>query len=89
MSLPSLFSAFSRFLHSPQFRDLACHADAAHSILKPLLPALLLGAGIGTHLLQTLQLIAGRTYSHRLGIAKPKPRVMRPNPHKSMTQKPC
>ena len=26
MSLQSLFAAFSVFLHSPQFRDLACHA---------------------------------------------------------------
>jgi Transposase DDE domain len=62
---------------------------AAHSILRPLLPALLLGADIATRLLQALQLIAGRTYSHRPGIVKSKPRVMRPKPHKSMTQKPC
>jgi hypothetical protein len=54
-----------------------------------LLPALLLGADIATRLLQALQLIAGRTYSHRPGIVKSKPRVMRPKPHKSMTQKPC
>jgi hypothetical protein len=62
---------------------------AAHSILRPLLPALLLGADIATRLLQALQLIAGRTYSHRPGIVKSKPRVMRSKPHKSMTQKPC
>ena len=62
---------------------------AAHSILKPLLPALLLGADIAKRLLDALQLIAGRTYSHRPGIVKSKPRIMRPKPHKSMTQKPC
>ena len=62
---------------------------AAHSILKPLLPALLLGADIATRLLQALQLIASRTCSHRPGIVKSKPGVMRPKPHKSMTQKPC
>jgi len=62
---------------------------AAHSILKPLLPALLLGTDIAERLLEALQLIASRTYSHRPGIMKSKPSVMRPKPHKSMTQKPC
>ena len=62
---------------------------AAHSILKPLLPALLLGADIAARLLNALQLIAGRTYSHRPGIIKSKPRVAHPKPHKSMSQKPC
>ena len=62
---------------------------AAHSILKPLLPALLLGADIATRLLPALQLIAARTCPHRPGSMKSKPRVMRPKPHKSMTQKPC
>ena len=62
---------------------------AAHSILKPMLPALLLGADIAARLLDALQLIAGRTYSHRPGIMKSKPRVARPKPHKYMSQKPC
>lgn len=62
---------------------------AAHSILKPLLPALLLGADIATRLREALRLIAGRTYSHRPGIIKSKPRVPRPKSHKSMSQKPC
>jgi len=62
---------------------------AAHSILKPLLPALLLGADIATRLFDALQLIAGRTYSHRPGIIKSKPRVARPKSHKSMSLKPC
>jgi hypothetical protein len=39
MSLPSLFSAFSLFLHSPQFRNLACHADAGNAFVRrPKLP---------------------------------------------------
>jgi hypothetical protein len=62
---------------------------AAHSILKPLLPALLLGAEVATRLFNALRLIAARTYSHRPGVVKSKPRNMRPKPHKSMTQKPC
>lgn len=62
---------------------------AAHSILKPLLPALLLEADVGKRLLDALRLIAGRTYSHRPRIVKSKPRGMRSKPHKSMTQKPC
>jgi hypothetical protein len=60
---------------------------AVQSILKPLLPALLLAADIAARLSQALQLIAGRTCSHRPGIIKSKPKVMRPKPHKSMTQK--
>ena len=62
---------------------------AAHSILKPLWPALLLGADIAARLIDALRLIACRTYSHRPGITKSKPRVARPKPHKSMSQKPC
>ncbi|WP_332878682.1 hypothetical protein [Massilia sp. S19_KUP03_FR1] len=62
---------------------------AAHAILKPLLPALLLDAHIATRLPDALQLIAGRTYSHGPGIIKSTPRVARPKPHKSMSQKPC
>ncbi len=62
---------------------------AAHSILKPLWPALLLGAEIAERLRHTLQLIADRTYSHRPDIIKSKPRAGRPKPHKSMSLKPC
>jgi hypothetical protein len=62
---------------------------ATHSILKPLLPALLLGADVAARLLEALQLIAGRTYSHRPGVIKSKPREVRPKPHKSMSLKPC
>lgn len=59
----------------------------AHSVLKPLLPLLLLGADIATLLLDAMALIARKTYHHRPGISKP--RIKRPKPHKSMTQKPC
>lgn len=62
---------------------------AAHSILKLLLPALLLGVDVATRLFDALQLIARRTYSHCPGFVKSNPRIMRPKPHKSMTQKPC
>jgi hypothetical protein len=48
---------------------------AAHSILKPLLPALLLCADAAARLLEALQLIARRTYSHRPGVAQSKPRI--------------
>ena len=34
MSLPSLFTAFSQFMHSPQFRDLACHTDAGNAFVR-------------------------------------------------------
>jgi hypothetical protein len=34
MSLPSLFSAFSQFLHSPQFCDLARQADAGNAFVR-------------------------------------------------------
>lgn len=62
---------------------------AALSILKPLLPALLLGTDITNGLIYALKLIASRTYSHRPGTIKSKPRVFRAKPHKYMSQKPC
>ena len=34
MSLPSLFASFSQFMHSPQFRDQACHADAGNAFVR-------------------------------------------------------
>ena len=34
MSLPSLFSAFSQFLRSPEFRNLACHAEAGNAFVR-------------------------------------------------------
>ncbi len=82
---------------------LTAHADAdlpdnrrvnhayAHTALKPLLPILLLGAGIGRKIGKLLRgmldLIAGRTYRHRENVSKP--RNPGRKPHKSMSQKNC
>lgn len=59
----------------------------AHSVLKPLLPALLLAKKVGRRLLNALKLIASETYRHRPGTSKP--REPGPKPHKYMTQKNC
>ncbi|WP_306659535.1 IS4 family transposase, partial [Massilia scottii] len=59
----------------------------AHTAMKPLLPALLLGTASLAQLQTLLRLIAGVTYRHRPDISKP--RAQQPKPHKSMTQKPC
>jgi hypothetical protein len=55
---------------------------AAHSILKPLLPTLLVCTDAAARLLDALQLIARRTYSHRPGGIKSKPRIKRPKQHR-------
>ena len=62
-------------------------AGAAHSVLKPLLPTLLLSNDTTALLFDALHLIARRTFFHILG--KSKPRTKQPKPHKSMSQKPC
>ncbi len=59
----------------------------AHTVLKPLLPALLLGADIAALLLDAMAHIARKTYHPNPGISKH--RIKRAKPHKSMTQKPC
>jgi hypothetical protein len=58
-----------------------------HTVLKPLLPALLLGSAAVSWLQDALALIARRTFKHREGLSKP--RKPRPKPHKHMNQKPC
>jgi hypothetical protein len=58
-----------------------------HTVLKPLLPALLLGQAAISQLTDALALIARRTFKHRGGLSKP--RKPRPKPHKFMSQKPC
>lgn len=59
----------------------------AHTVLKPLLPALLLGRQFATLLYEAVALVARRTFVHRAGLSKPrKPRI---KPHKSLTQKAC
>jgi len=59
----------------------------AHTVLKPLLPALLLGHAVSTLLQQAMELIVRRTFKHRDGLSKP--RKARPKPHKFMAFKPC
>ena len=59
----------------------------AHTVLKPLFPALLLGTAAVGLLDAALHLIAGRTYLHRPGLSKPRKQLDKP--HKSMANKPC
>jgi hypothetical protein len=59
----------------------------ANTVLKPLLPALLLGKKVSNLLHAALRLLAKRTYRHRKHVSKP--RKPGPKPHKPMTQKPC
>lgn len=59
----------------------------AHSVLKPLLPALLLGKKVAKLLRNALALIGGHTYRHRENQSKL--RKPGPKPHKKMTQKQC
>ncbi|WP_051068197.1 IS4 family transposase [Janthinobacterium sp. CG3] len=59
----------------------------AHTALKPLLPALLLGKKVAKLLREVLRLIAKRTHIHRENLSKT--RKTRPKPHKHMIQKPC
>jgi hypothetical protein len=56
----------------------------AHTVLKPLLPSLLLGLATPTLLSDALALIARHTCRHRKRLSKP--RKPRPKPHKFMTQ---
>ena len=58
-----------------------------HTVLKPLLPALLLSRDVAHLLFDALALVARRTYLHKEGLSKP--RKPRPKPHKHMTQKAC
>jgi hypothetical protein len=52
----------------------------AHTVLRPLLPALLLGHAIAELLQQAMELIVRHTIKHREGL---------PKPHKFMALKPC
>ncbi|WP_267876693.1 IS4 family transposase, partial [Massilia genomosp. 1] len=61
---------------------------AVHSILKPLLPSLLLCEVVAMLLHDALDLIARRTYSHQPGVMKTKQRKNGPKPHKSILN-PC
>jgi len=57
----------------------------AHTALKPLLPALLLGKKVAKLLRNVLKLIAKRTYLHQENLSAP--RKSRPKPHNHMSQK--
>jgi hypothetical protein len=59
----------------------------AHTALKPVMPALLLGKKIAKHLREVLKLLEKHTYLRRANQSKP--RKARPKPHKFMTQKAC
>lgn len=60
---------------------------AAHSVLKPLMPLLLLRDDVAAMLNQALLLIARRTFFRSPGKSKPRPK--QPKPHKAASQKPC
>ena len=62
-------------------------ASNAHTALKPLLPALLLGRKVARLLRNVLNLIAKQTALHRENL--PKQRRPGPKPDKYMTQKNC
>lgn len=59
----------------------------AQTVLKPLLPALLLGRLTVDAFQLALALIARQTYRHRPGRSKPRPKKDKPQRH--MSQKPC
>jgi len=60
----------------------------AHTVLKPLLPSLLLcGAEAIGMLIDAMKLIARKTFFHKAGQSKP--RKQQSKPHKTMSQKPC
>lgn len=59
----------------------------AHTALKPVMPALLLGKKVAQSLREVLNLIGKQTYVHRENQSKP--RKPKPKPHKFMAQKPC
>jgi hypothetical protein len=63
----------------------------AHTVLKPLMPILLLAKAAGrtlrNMLYRALSLIAAKTYRHRENQSKP--RKKRQKPHKAMSQKNC
>jgi hypothetical protein len=59
----------------------------AHTALKPLLPALLLGKKVVKLLRTVLALIGRQTYIHRENLSRE--RKPRHKPHKHMSQKPC
>ena len=49
---------------------LTVNRACAHTVLKPLLPALLLGHTVAVLLQQAMELIVRRTFKHRLGACR-------------------
>lgn len=60
----------------------------AHTALKPLIPALVLGKKVGKLLRDLIDIIATQTYLHRENLSKPR-NPNRTKPHKHMTNKQC
>lgn len=60
----------------------------AHTVLKPLMPSLLLRFSTAADLLrEAMALIVRQTFFNKPGLSKP--RKNQPKPHKAMTQKKC
>jgi hypothetical protein len=59
----------------------------AHTVLKPLLPSLLLRFAAAVDLLHAAIAHCPKTYFNKMGLSKP--RKKQAKPHKPMTQKPC
>jgi len=85
-NLQALITLAARAEH-PLAPDRRINRAYAHTVLKPLLPALLLGHAVAALLQQAMELILRRTFKHRPGLSKP--RKARPKPHKFLALKPC
>lgn len=85
-NLQSLIARAARDEHTlPEQRRI--NRAYVYTVLKPILPALLLGQATLSMLQQVMALIASHTFKHSPGLSKP--RNPRPKPHKFMSQKPC
>jgi len=85
-NLKTLIALEARQQHGLPAAQRINHA-AAFSILKPLMPRLLLGRSVQAIISGALEMIAGRTYTHQED--RSNPRQARPKSHKFMSLKPC
>lgn len=86
-NLQALASLTAREAHATPARRRINRAYT-HTVLKPILPLLLLGVAHAAELLaDALGLIAKRTFLHRPGLSKPRP--ARNKPHKHLIGKAC
>src|SRR5690606_1703955 len=77
-NLAALASSHARSAaHLPAHRRI--NRASARTVLRPLIPALLLGLASAAMLKEVLKLIASQTYKHRPGLSKPRP--PKPKPH--------